>query len=87
LLLYGDSVLSSNELTLPDPDIPKRAFIAIPLFEISPALVLPDSGLPIRQIAKQFATQSMQPLPEYTLQLQHAFLPLNEPDVKETGER
>ncbi len=86
LLLYGDFVLSSTELTLPDPDILKRAFIAVPLYEISPALVLPGSGLPIRQIAEQFATQSMQPLWEYTRQLQNDFLPLNEPDLKETAE-
>jgi 2-amino-4-hydroxy-6-hydroxymethyldihydropteridine diphosphokinase len=74
LLLYGDFVLSSTELTLPDPDILKRAFIAVPLYEISPALVLPGSRLPIRQIAEQFATQSMQPLREYTRRLQNELL-------------
>src|SRR6516162_3229307 len=41
LLLYGDSVLSNDELTLPDPDILARAFIAVPLHEIAPDLILP----------------------------------------------
>jgi 2-amino-4-hydroxy-6-hydroxymethyldihydropteridine diphosphokinase len=74
LLLYGDSVLSSNQLTLPDPDILRRAFIAVPLYEISPALMLPGSGHPIRQIAERFGRQSMQPLHEYTRQLQNELL-------------
>jgi 2-amino-4-hydroxy-6-hydroxymethyldihydropteridine diphosphokinase len=54
LLIHGDSVLSSNELTLPDPDILERAFIAVPLSEIAPELVLPGFGVPIRQVAEQF---------------------------------
>jgi 2-amino-4-hydroxy-6-hydroxymethyldihydropteridine diphosphokinase len=74
LLLYGDLLLSSNDLTLPDPDILKRAFIAVPLYELAPALALPGSGLPIRQIAKQFAAQSMHPLREYTRRLQDELL-------------
>jgi 2-amino-4-hydroxy-6-hydroxymethyldihydropteridine diphosphokinase len=74
LLLYDDLVLSSNELKLPDPDILKRAFVAIPLFEVAPALVLPDSGIPIRQIAERFASQSMQPLSEYSRQLHNELL-------------
>jgi 2-amino-4-hydroxy-6-hydroxymethyldihydropteridine diphosphokinase len=74
LLLYDDLVLSSKELKLPDPDILKRAFVAIPLFEIAPALVLPGFGIPIRQIAERLAKQGMQPLREYTRQLQSELL-------------
>lgn len=74
LVLYDDVVLLSNELILPDPDILKRAFVAIPLFEIAPALVLPGFGIPIRQIAEQLAAQSMQPLREYTRELRDELL-------------
>jgi 2-amino-4-hydroxy-6-hydroxymethyldihydropteridine diphosphokinase len=66
LLLYGNSVISSDELTLPDPDILTRAFIAVPLYEIAPTLVLPGSGVPIREIAERFSTERMQPMHEYT---------------------
>jgi len=75
LLLYGDFVLSSNELTLPDPDILTRPFIAIPLYEIAPALVVPGFRVPIRQVAEQFATESMQPMREYTRQLENELRP------------
>jgi len=49
LLLYDDLVVSSAELTLPHPDILKRAFVAVPLYEIAPTLVLPGSGVPDRK--------------------------------------
>lgn len=31
-------------LVIPDPDIRKRSFIAIPLLELNPSLILPDTG-------------------------------------------
>jgi 7,8-dihydro-6-hydroxymethylpterin-pyrophosphokinase len=71
LLLYGDSVISSDELTIPDPDILTRAFIAFPLYEIAPTLVLPGFGVPIREIVERLATEPMKPMHEYTRQLQH----------------
>ena len=74
LLLYGDLVVSSNELTLPDPDILRRAFVALPLHELAPALVLPGLEVPIRQVANGFVTENMQPLREYTRQLQNELL-------------
>jgi len=66
LLLYGDSV--------PDPDIQTRPFIAIPLYEIAPDLVLPDVRVAIREVAEQLATPDMQPLPEYTHSLRNELL-------------
>ena len=74
LLLYGDSVISSDELMLPDPDILTRAFIALPLYEIAPTLVLPGVGVPIGKIAERFATERMQPMHEYTRHLQDKLL-------------
>jgi len=74
LLLYDDSVVSTGDLILPDPEILKRAFVAIPLCELAPALVLPGSGIPIRQVADQFPTENMEPLREYTRQLQNKLL-------------
>ena len=73
LLVYGDLVVSNNELTLPHPDILKRAFVAIPLAESSPELVLPGSGVPVQQVAEQFSTDGMQPLDVYTHLLRNEF--------------
>ncbi|MFP4168947.1 MAG: 2-amino-4-hydroxy-6-hydroxymethyldihydropteridine diphosphokinase [Desulfonatronovibrionaceae bacterium] len=41
LLLFGDEQFSGPEITLPHPRMHKRAFVLIPLLEISPELVLP----------------------------------------------
>jgi 2-amino-4-hydroxy-6-hydroxymethyldihydropteridine diphosphokinase len=44
LILYGNVVLDEPGLRLPDPDIRARNFIAVPLLELAPDLVLPDTG-------------------------------------------
>ena len=74
LLVYGDLVLSSKQLTLPDPDILNRAFVAVPLAEIAPGLLVPGSGVPICQVAERLSKESMQPLGEFTRTLRKEFL-------------
>jgi len=74
LLLYDDCVVSNNQLTLPDPDILERAFVAIPLCELAPDLLLPGSGLPICRVAARFAAEDMECLPEYTRLLRNELL-------------
>lgn len=74
LLLWGDLVAASNELTLPDPDILKRPFVAVPLCEIAPALMLPGFEIPIREVAAGFSAESMQPLAGYTRELRTELL-------------
>jgi len=44
IALYGDRVLDEEGLRVPDPDIGTRPFIALPLYELAPRLVLPDTG-------------------------------------------
>ncbi len=51
ILLYGESVLSEEDLILPDPDIRRRAFIAVPLLEIAPRLILPDTHEALQNLA------------------------------------
>lgn len=43
LLLYGDAVIDSPELSVPHPRLRERAFVLLPLAEISPALVSADA--------------------------------------------
>jgi len=66
VLLYADVVVSAGELVLPDPDITKRPFLAIPLRELAPDLTLPGTGQRVADIAAALAGRQMQPLPEYT---------------------
>lgn len=44
LLLYGDTVSASPELTLPHPRMAERAFVLRPLAELAPDLVVPGHG-------------------------------------------
>lgn len=69
MLVYDALVQVTEELVLPDPDITQRAFLAIPLCELAPELVLPDTGRCIREIAASFAVHTMEPLMAYTEEL------------------
>lgn len=42
ILLYDDLVLDSEALTLPHPEMKKRAFVLKPLYDLVPYLVFPD---------------------------------------------
>lgn len=44
LLIYGDTVMQSSELSLPHPRLHERAFVLYPLHEIDPALTIPGHG-------------------------------------------
>ena len=43
LLLFGNMVIHEEGLTIPDPDIYNRSFIAFPLSELNPDLIMPDT--------------------------------------------
>jgi len=70
LLLYGDRVSSSDAVKLPHPDIRERRFVAIPLLELAPDLILPDSGTPLRAVVDSLSPYPMEPLRDLTRQLQ-----------------
>lgn len=44
LLLCGDSVNHTADLTLPHPRMHERDFVLVPLLEIAPELVIPNHG-------------------------------------------
>jgi 2-amino-4-hydroxy-6-hydroxymethyldihydropteridine diphosphokinase len=66
VLIYGDLAVTTDAFVIPDPQIAERPFLALPLRELAPDLVLPGSGRPIREIAAELGGRDMQPLPEYT---------------------
>lgn len=45
LLLYGDEVVDDRDLTVPHPEVTKRAFVLVPLAEVSPNARLPSGEL------------------------------------------
>jgi len=69
LLLHGDRVVSTDSLVLPHPDILARAFVAIPLLELEPDLILPDSGTPLRSVVDSLPPYPMEPIRDLTRRL------------------
>ncbi len=66
LIWYDDLVMTGPDLTLPDPQISERPFLAVPLCEIAPDLVFPDSGIGIRDVVARMLGHDMEPLKDYT---------------------
>ena len=66
LILYGDLAMDAEEIKLPDPEILERPFLAIPLFELAPDLVLAGYNLRIGEIAARLSQDGMRPLEAYT---------------------
>jgi len=44
LLLYGNSQMAGDVLTVPHPGLPERNFVLYPLHEIAPQLHIPGAG-------------------------------------------
>lgn len=44
LLMHGDVVMETNQLTLPHPRMHLRGFVLLPLIEIAPQLFIPNRG-------------------------------------------
>jgi 2-amino-4-hydroxy-6-hydroxymethyldihydropteridine diphosphokinase len=69
LLVYDRLVLSAEGLVLPDPDILRRPFLAIPLCQLDPQLTLPGDGRNICLAARGMDDSEMEPLPFLTGEL------------------
>ncbi|MFN4147938.1 MAG: 2-amino-4-hydroxy-6-hydroxymethyldihydropteridine diphosphokinase [Rhodocyclaceae bacterium] len=61
LLLCGDQMIESAELTLPHPRMTERAFVLVPLTEIAPQLTIPGRG-PLSALLPQVADQRIERL-------------------------
>jgi 2-amino-4-hydroxy-6-hydroxymethyldihydropteridine diphosphokinase len=72
LVLYGDLVRSDEELVLPAPEILERAFVALPLLELEPELVLPGTDQPLRVLAARLSSSEMVPVEEFNTRLRRA---------------
>ena len=66
LILYDDLVVESDELTLPDPRIEQRAFLARCLYELAPGLTLPGCNRPLETVVAVLPSGEMVALPQFT---------------------
>jgi 2-amino-4-hydroxy-6-hydroxymethyldihydropteridine diphosphokinase len=66
ILLYGEMVIQEDNLTVPDPDIGKRSFIAFPLSELNMDLIMPDTKKPLIDILNALSKDNMIPNIKFT---------------------
>jgi 2-amino-4-hydroxy-6-hydroxymethyldihydropteridine diphosphokinase len=59
IVLYGGSVISTNELTVPHPRLEERRFVLEPLVELSPDLRHPVTRRPLRELLAAAAAQAV----------------------------
>lgn len=69
LVLYGDLVSDEEGLVLPAPEIVDRAFVALPLLELEPDLVLPGTDQSLREIAAGLSSSEMTPAESFNARL------------------
>ena len=58
ILLYDNQIIRNERLTVPHYDMQNREFVIVPLYEISPELILPD-GVPLQHLVKRFSSHQM----------------------------
>ncbi len=71
LVLYDECVLKVGHRRIPDPDILERAFLAVPLSEVDPEFVHPETGESLREIANRLSAKGtdLKEQPEIDLRL------------------
>jgi len=69
ITVYGDIVIDDPEILIPDPGVLIRPFIAIPLMELAPDLILPGFDTRIADIVESLPACDMSPLDEFTAAL------------------
>ena len=50
LILFGDRIIRTPQLTVPHPRAAQRAFVLVPLNDIAPETVFPDSGKTVAEL-------------------------------------
>jgi len=69
VVVYDDLEVSEEGLVLPDPDIPARPFLALPLAELAPDMALAGDGRTMSELASLHTDNDMEPLAAYTKSL------------------
>ena len=59
LLLYGDAVVETPDMSVPHPRMAERAFVLVPLVEIAPDAIQPILHLPVRELLARVDTKSV----------------------------
>lgn len=69
LIEYGGRMIASPVLTIPDPDIYRHSYVAVPLAELAPELILPDTGMVVSAVDSANKTDELLLLESFTAEL------------------
>ncbi len=69
VLLYGGECAVLREMTVPDPDLWRRPFLAAAVLELAPELVVPGTGKRLRDLADAGAMEKLTAAAEFTAAL------------------
>jgi 2-amino-4-hydroxy-6-hydroxymethyldihydropteridine diphosphokinase len=58
IVLWDDSIIKTDRLTVPHPEFRKRAFVLIPLAEIAPLAVAPETGEEVLMLFRRLPDDS-----------------------------
>jgi len=69
IIIYGNAVINTEDLIIPDPDVYSRPFVCLPLFEITEDIILPDTGKALKEIVLTMDATKMRPAHQITNQI------------------
>ena len=61
VVLFGDLDIDEEGLRLPAPDVRERPFVAVPLLELAPDLIMPDTQEPLASLQSARGGASLMP--------------------------
>jgi 2-amino-4-hydroxy-6-hydroxymethyldihydropteridine diphosphokinase len=64
IIFYNDLVLENDQLTIPHPRLPERAFVLAPLADLAPDYCHPKHGRTTSQLLSEVDASTVQPLEE-----------------------
>lgn len=67
IVLVNDEVMTYLGRPIPDPSVTQQAFVALPLADVAPHYVHPQTGQTLTQIAAQFASAALTRRDDVTL--------------------
>jgi 2-amino-4-hydroxy-6-hydroxymethyldihydropteridine diphosphokinase len=73
ILLYGDTICADDDLRIPDPEIRERPFVAVPLLELAPDAVLPDTGERLADLSVAHRREGLRAVKGFSEELQARF--------------